>query len=141
MTMASERKLSTRAEARWEDGYRTDIRLRHYSFVADEPPRSGGQDSGPMPTEYLLVSLSSCFATALAHEARKRDLALGPLIVAAVGTYDGPSFGAIDLEVTFDEGPPAGIDELVERARRVCYVSRTLARSPTVTVSVVRAGE
>lgn len=137
--MARERRLSAAAEARWEEGYRTDITLRHYTFVADEPPRSGGQDAGPMPTEYLLVSLSSCFATALAHEARKRDLTLGPLTVTAVGTYDGPSFGAIDLEVTFDEGPPAAVDELVERARRVCYVSRTLARSPTVTVRVLRS--
>ena len=64
-----------------------------------------------MPTEYLLVALSSCFAMALAHVARKRDVALGPLTVKAVGTYDGPSFSAIDLEVVFEEDPPRGIDD------------------------------
>jgi len=89
-----------------------------------------------MPTEYLLVALSSCFAMALGHVARKRELALGPLTVRAVATYDGPSFSAIGLEVVFDDGPPEGIDDLVERASRVCYVSNTLRRAPQLTVTV-----
>lgn len=134
--MAAERRLSATAEARWEEGYRTDVAVRQFRFVVDEPPRRGGQDAGAMPTEYLLVALSSCFAMALAHVARKREMALGPLTVRAVATYDGPSFSAIDLDVVFDEGPPAGIDDLVERARRVCYVSNTLTRSPSLTVTV-----
>jgi organic hydroperoxide reductase OsmC/OhrA len=134
--MPRERRLSAVAEARWETGYRADIAVRQFRFVADEPPRSGGEDAGAMPTEYLLVALSSCFAMALGHVARKRELALGPLTVRAVATYDGPSFSAIDLEVVFDDGPPEGIDDLVERASRVCYVSNTLRRAPQLTVTV-----
>jgi putative redox protein len=134
--MPDERNVSATAEARWEAGYRTDVTLRHHRFVADEPPSSGGEDAGPMPTEYLLVALSSCFATALAHVAQKRDVVLGPLTVKATATYDGPSFSAIDLEVLFDRTPPAGIDDLVARARRVCYVSNTLTRSPRLTVTL-----
>ena len=68
--------------------------------------------------------------------ARKRDVVLGPLTVRAVATYDGPSFSAIDLEVEFEQDPPAGIDLLVERASRVCYVSNTLIRAPRLTVTV-----
>jgi putative redox protein len=134
--MAGEPKLSAPVVARWDGGYRTDVAVRHFRFVADEPPSAGGTDAGAMPTEYLLVALSSCFAMALGHVARKRDLALGPLTVTAVATYAGPSFSEIELRVEFDESPPAGIDDLVERASRVCYVSNTLARSPRVTVAV-----
>jgi putative redox protein len=134
--MASERRLSATAEARWEEGYRVDVAVRQFRFVVDEPPSSGGEDLGAMPTEYLLVALSSCFAMALAHVARKRGLALGPLTVKAVATYDGPAFSAIDLEVAFDGDPPAAIDVLVERASRVCYVSNTLIRSPHLAVTV-----
>ena len=76
---------------------------------------------------------------ALGHVARKRDVALGPLTVKAVGTYDGPSFSAIDLEVVFEQDPPRGIDVLVEHASRVCYVSNTLIRSPRLTVTVAPA--
>lgn len=134
--MAGEPRLSAPVEARWDGGYRTEVTVRQFRFVADEPPSSGGADAGAMPTEYLLVALSSCFATALGHVARKRDLALGPLTVTAVATYAGPSFSEIDLQVKFDESPPAGIDELVTRASTICYVSNTLARSPRVTVTV-----
>src|SRR5262245_4097398 len=132
LTMARERRLSAVVEARWEAGYRTDVAVREFRFVADEPPRSGGEDAGAMPTEYLLVALSSCFAMALGHVARKRDLEVGPLTVRAVATYDGPSFSAIDLEVVFDQGPPEGVEALVARATRVCYVSNTLRRAPPV---------
>jgi putative redox protein len=137
--MARERRHSAVAEARWEAGYRTDIAVRQFGFVADEPPSSGGEDAGAMPTEFLLVALSSCYAMALAHVAHKRDLALGPLTVKAVATYDGPSFSAIDLEVVFDQGPPEGVEALVERASRVCYVSNTLRRAPQLTVTVTPA--
>jgi putative redox protein len=136
--MSVEPKLSARVEARWEEGYRTDITVRQFRFVADEPSESGGLDAGPMPTEYLLVALSSCFATALGHVARKRDIALGPLTVKAIATYDGPSFSAIELRVEFDDGLPNEIDDLIERASRICYVSNTLARTPRLTVSVAR---
>jgi putative redox protein len=137
--MSRERRLSAVVEARWEAGYRTDVAVREFRFVADEPPRSGGEDAGAMPTEYLLVALSSCFAMALGHVARKRDRELGPLTVKAVATYDGPSFSAIDLEVAFEQGPPDDVDALVERASRVCYVSNTLRRAPELTVSVAPA--
>jgi putative redox protein len=134
--MSRERRLSAAVEARWEAGYRTDVAVRQFRFVADEPPRSGGEDAGAMPTEYLLVALSSCFAMALGHVARKRDLELGPLTVKAVATYDGPSFSAIDLEVVFEQGPPDEVDAIVERASRVCYISNTLRRAPELTVTV-----
>ncbi len=137
--MSRERRLSAVVEAKWEAGYRTDVAVRQFRFVADEPPGSGGEDAGAMPTEYLLVALSSCFAMALGHVARKRDLELGPLTVKAVATYDGPSFSAIDLEVVFEQGPPDDIDALVERASRVCYVSNTLRRAPELTVTVAPA--
>jgi putative redox protein len=137
--MARERRRSAVAEARWAADYRTDVAVRQFRFIADEPPGSGGEDAGAMPTEFLLVALSSCYAMALAHAARKRDLAIGPLTVKAVATYDGPSFSAIDLEVAFEQGPPDEVEALVERASRVCYVSNTLRRAPQLTVTVTPA--
>jgi organic hydroperoxide reductase OsmC/OhrA len=134
--MAAERTHSSPVSARWESGYRADVRVRDFDLVVDEPERAGGDDTGPMPTEYLLVALSSCYALALGHVARKRDIVTGPFTVEAVGTYEGPSFVAIDVKVSFDGDAPAEIDILLERAARVCYVSNTLARQPAVTFAV-----
>lgn len=137
--MARERRLSAVVEARWEADFRADIAVRDFQFVADEPPRSGGEDAGAMPTEYLLVALASCYAMALAHVARRDDVRLGPLRVRAVATYDGPAFSAIDLEVVFEQGPPDEVEDLVARASRLCYVSNTLRRAPDLTVTVAPA--
>jgi putative redox protein len=134
--MAAEPRHSSPVRARWESGYRADVRVRTFDLVVDEPESDGGDDTGPKPTEYLLVALSSCYALALGYVARKRDVVLGPFTVEAIGTYDGPSFEAIDLKVCFDDEPPAEIDVLLERAACVCYVSNTLARQPAVTFSV-----
>jgi uncharacterized OsmC-like protein len=115
---------------------RAVVRARQFELVVDEPPESGGTDTGPMPTEYLLGSLAACYSIALAWAARKRDLALAPFTVDVRGTYDGPSVTRIEILVRLDAPAPDGIDTLLERASKVCYVSNTLRRQPTIEVAL-----
>ncbi|MBO9634676.1 MAG: OsmC family protein, partial [Chitinophagaceae bacterium] len=42
------------------DKYQVTIEWRNGTFVADEPVRSGGKDSGPDPYTLLLSSLATC---------------------------------------------------------------------------------
>jgi putative redox protein len=88
-----------------------------------------------MPTDLLLASLASCYALALAWAARKRGFELPDLEVAATGTYEGPGFAALVLTVSTSLDVDR-LAPLLEPARRVCYVSNTLARTPPITVSV-----
>jgi putative redox protein len=134
--MTEQRTTSSLVTARWQRGYRADVTVRDFSLVVDEPESAGGADAGPMPTEFLLVSLSSCFALALSHVARKRSIELGPFTVTAQGTYEGAAFSAIDVSVAVDGPVPTEIDTLLERAERVCYVSNTFARRPAIRFSV-----
>jgi putative redox protein len=106
-----------------------------FVLVADEPTSAGGTGLGPMPTDLLLASLSSCYALALAWAARKRGFELPDLEVTATGTYEGPRFAAVELTVTTSLDRDQ-LTPLLEPARRVCYVSNTLARTPELTVSV-----
>jgi uncharacterized OsmC-like protein len=139
--MAAEPKRLTTVEARYESGYRSDVTVAgRFRFVVDEPESSGGTGAGPMPTEYLLVAVSSCYAIALGHVAKRGGVAIGPFTVKVAGTYDGPCFREIELRVVFDDAPPDEIDRLVEQASRVCYVSSTLRRSAIVNVVVERSG-
>jgi putative redox protein len=88
-----------------------------------------------MPTDLLLASLASCYALALAWAARKRGFELPDLEVTATGTYEGPRFAALVLTVATS----LAVDQLtplLEPARRVCYVSNTLALAPVLTVSL-----
>src|SRR6516225_11640460 len=115
--------------ARWEGGWRCTVAAGGFGLVVDEPARSGGTGTGPMPTEYFLASMASCYALALAWAAGKRGISLPDLAVTATGTYDGPRFSRLQLTVTCDARAEQ-VEQLFEPALRVCYVSNTIAASP-----------
>ena len=77
--------------ARHEGGWRCRVEAAGFELIVDEPPGSGGTGTGPMPTEYLLAAMASCYALALNWAAGKRNMSLPRLAVTATGTYDGPS--------------------------------------------------
>ena len=124
-------------EARWLGGYRATVTTRQFTVQVDEPASAGGTDAGPMPTEFLLISLSSCFALAIAHVARREGVEVGPFSVTAQGVYDGPCLSDVELSIRLEGTLPTDMDALLTKARRVCYVSNTLARQPSVTAHVI----
>src|SRR3954468_15690162 len=123
------------AVATWRGGWLCSVDAGGFPLTVDEPPSVGGTGLGPMPTDLLLASLSSCYALALAWAARKRGFELPDLEVTATGSYEGPRFAAVALTVTTSLDPDR-VTPLLEPARRVCYVSNTLAGAPELTVSV-----
>lgn len=129
---ATERSVS----ARWTGGLRAEVDAGGFAVVSDEPESVGGTGSGPQPTELLLASIASCFTIAVAWTAAKRDVALDGLTVDVTGTYDGPRFRAFRVEVHADSPDGVDLGKLVEAAKRVCYVTRTLAEPPEITFTV-----
>jgi putative redox protein len=120
---------------RWDGGMRAVTQVGDFEVVVDEPETAGGTDTGPQPTDLLLVSVSSCFALALAFVARKRGVDLLGLDVTAIGRYEGLKFCEISLSISSDS-PRSVVEELLPEAQRVCYVSNTLQRQPELTVEV-----
>ena len=125
------RPLTNSVVARWEGGWRCRVAAGGFDLVVDEPERAGGTGAGPMPTEYVLAAMASCYALALAWAAGKRGISLPGLAVTATGTYDGPRFSRLQLSVT-SGAPPGVVERLTEPALRVCYVSNTIAASPPI---------
>lgn len=122
--MADGRPKTLSVAATWEGGYRARMDVRGHELIADEPKSAGGDDTGPQPSEFLLAALASCFTLAIYHVARKRDIELESLSVTATGTYEGPKFARLVLNVA-SPTPRDVLDLLVERAKGVCYVSNT----------------
>jgi putative redox protein len=100
-----------------------------FQLTVDEPPEVGGGGRGPMPTDLLLASVASCYALALAWAARKHGVDLPDLTVTATGTYAGPRFRSLALTVRTGLAAHL-VTPLLEPARRVCYVTNTLADVP-----------
>ena len=126
---------STSVVAHWDGGWRCRVNAGGFDLVVDEPPSAGGTGTGPMPTEYLLAAMASCFALALNWAAGKRGISLPDLAVTATGTYDGPRFSRLQLTVTCDARAEQ-VEQLFEPALRVCYVSNTIAASPPIEVAI-----
>ena len=120
-------------EATWEGGYRCTVASRQFLIRIDEPESAGGGDTGPQPSEVFLASLAGCFTLALYHVARKRDIELPDISVRATGTYEGPGFARLAVEV--ESGAARDVlESLIEPAKRVCYVSNTLRNVTEVEV-------
>ena len=120
---------------RWDGGMRAVTKVGNFEVVVDEPETSGGPDTGPQPTDLLLVSVSSCLALALAFVARKRGVDLLGLDVTAVGRYAGLKFDKISVTIS-SASPRSVVEDLLPEAQRVCYVSNTLRHQPELAVEV-----
>lgn len=125
--------MTVRLTAYWEGGYRCRVPVRDFELVTDEPPESGGDDAGPMPTELLVASLATCFAAAVAHAARKRGIVVPDLDVTVDAEYAGTRLSALRVEVRSTLSRET-LEPLVERARSYCYVSNTLLTTPQLDV-------
>jgi putative redox protein len=133
--MQAGRPLTNSVIARWEGGWRCRVRTAGFDLVVDEPQNVGGSGTGPMPTEYFLAAMASCYALALRWSADKCGVELPDLAVTATGTYDGPRFGRLVLEVA-TSAPAEVLSALISPALRACYVSNTIASSPPIEVVI-----
>ncbi len=117
--------------ARWLGGYQSLVQARGHELMIDEPSSEGGTDQGMMPTEALCASLASCFCLALAHVAGKRGRELPGLRVVVRAVRAGTELRYARLEIEAQASvPPEELGALIEPARRVCWVSNTLAGGP-----------
>jgi putative redox protein len=125
--------MALHATATWKGGYEAHVAVRGHELTIDEPEDSGGRDAGMMPTEALCAALASCFCLAVAHVARRDGIALGDLDVAVDAERAGSElrYGHMTVTVTAP-GVGDAMDQLLVRARRVCWVSNMLADPPEV---------
>jgi putative redox protein len=114
--------------ATWLGGFRARVDARGHEIAVDERLQDGGGDTGAMPTELLCAALASCFCLALAFTAGKRGRELPGLRVLVRSRRAGRELRYERLEVEAQaEVADEELAALIEPARRVCWVSNTLA--------------
>ena len=119
--------------ATWRGGLATDVRAREHTIRVDEPPTSGGGDSGMMPTELFCAALASCFCLAVGFAAGKRDQEVPGLKVTVTAERAGER-AALRAPRRHDRGRarPGGARAARRAARPLCWVSNTLASGVSV---------
>ena len=128
---------SRTVEAVWVPGpLRCEVAVDGFSLAVDEPESVGGTGAAPGPTDLLLASVASCFTLALVHSAGKRGVVLGRVRVEVVGDYAGLRFGAVHIRVDVTGPSPRELEDLIDAAKRVCYVTNTLRTAVNVSITV-----
>lgn len=123
--------------SRWDGGLRAVVQAGDHELIVDEPESvQGGTNRGPQPTDLLLAAVASCFTLSIAYSAGKHRMEIADVHVDVTGVYDGPQFRAIRIAVRAAAPSGADLARLVESAKRVCYVTRTLALGPELTVVI-----
>lgn len=77
-----------RAKSVLESGFLTDIRVRDFHFVSDEPEDLGGTDRGPNPVEYVLGALAACQEIVIKAYATVLDIDVKSVRVDVEGDLD-----------------------------------------------------
>ena len=122
---------------RWMGQYRTNINIRGvHQLNSDETPEYGGNDSGPMPTEFFLASVATCLCLAVTHIGQKKKISLNNMEVSASGEKDPASFQfkEIHLQVQADL-PATELQPLVMQAKKYCFVSNTIIKGCPINVT------
>lgn len=68
--LRSDRQVVVRLEK--EDGFTSDVMVRHHGLTADEPASVGGNDFGPSPYELVSAGLGACTVMTLHMYARRK---------------------------------------------------------------------
>jgi putative redox protein len=117
-----------RATARRENGtYKHDLEVREHHLIADEPEKTGGDNTGPSPQELLAASLASCTAVTIEMYARRKGWDIGDIAVEV--NYEPAQRGSptkFEMSVKLPKELP---EEQRERLMQIgcrCPVHRTL---------------
>ena len=140
--------LTFAASGRSTSPARTDVDVRQFTFVVDEPWSLGGTDLGPNPVELLLSSLLGCMNVVVHLVAEERGVHVRRLRMTAEGDLDPARFfgyeigtraGFSDVRLHLDleaDASEAQVRSIVDEARRRCPVGDNLLNGTPLTVAV-----
>jgi uncharacterized OsmC-like protein len=119
-------------------GARFNVQIGRHELVLDQPPRSGGEDTGPSPLDLLGASLGGCIGLYVHRFLATRGIADNGLSVEVVQhTARHPSrVERFDVAILLPADVPPMYVPMVEAAARVCPAYNTLSRAAEVRIAV-----
>lgn len=124
----------------WISGKQFQAKLRQFTIQLDNPKDSGGNDTGPMPTELFLTALGGCYSSAFAYFAGKMRINIREFKVSVSGyrTEPFPQFTHIQITAlpTVDKIEEKKLLQLSELAEKYCTVGNTVKNLTEITVQI-----
>lgn len=80
--------MTLRASSELDGGVGSQVRMRNFTVIADEPAELGGNDRGPTPMEYALGSLMSCMTVMIRLIAAEQKVRVDDVAFEVEGDLD-----------------------------------------------------
>lgn len=121
-----------RAAGTWTEKQQTELRVRQFDFIADQPEPKGGRDQGPSPMEYVAGGVNSCISVVVEQLAQRRGLPLTGISTYTLARQDTrglagqadvqPYFYAYRLQVVVEttQHQESLLADFVAEAERIC---------------------
>jgi uncharacterized OsmC-like protein len=106
--------------------------VRGHRIISDQPPSNGGNDEGPTPPEFLLISLGTC-AGFYAHSYLKKNALNLPLEISVhAEKVPAPArLGKFRVEIDCPGLPPDHEAGMI-RSVNACLIKNTLLQAPEI---------
>jgi len=119
-------------------GARFNVQIGAHELVLDQPPRSGGEDTGPSPLDLLGASLGGCIGLYVHRFLVTRGVPDNGLRIEVLQhTTRNPSrVERFEVDILLPPEVPMLYMPMIEAAARVCPAYNTLARAAEVRIAV-----
>lgn len=145
----SAKDVTFSVDSKLEQGFRSEINVRDFQFIVDEPESLGGENEAPNPVEYVLGALASCQEIVIKAYAGQLGINLKSIKVTASGDLDlqgffnlsdeRPGFNQVKYKtiISTDETDPAKLQLLKNFSSERCPVLDIIANPVPVHGEVV----
>ena len=89
-------RVETTASSQLVEGFRSQVKTRHFDITIDQPENMGSTDLGPRPSEILLAALAACHEVTYRLYADAMDIDLKEIAVTVTGISDARGFFNVD---------------------------------------------
>ncbi|NQU76473.1 MAG: OsmC family protein [Planctomycetes bacterium] len=132
------------------EGFTITSKIRDHTVYVDQPKGAGGQDTGPNPLEYLLLSLAACISSIGRIVANQQRIALRGIDLTVAGELDTDFLmgktqqgraGFLKMTVTAEIDADMSREEkeqFLKEIDRRCPVSDNLANVSVVTIELAQ---
>lgn len=145
----SSKDVTFSVDSKLEQGFLSEINVRDFTFVSDEPESLGGENQGPNPVEYVLGALAACQEIVIKAYAGQLGISLNSIKVEASGDLDlegffnlsdeRPGFNNVNYKtvISTNETDPEKLQHLEKLSAARCPVLDIIANPVPVKGKVV----
>jgi len=126
-------------ETQWMGKMQFNALINGHTIVMDAPPRSGGEENGPIPKPFVLAALSGCTGMDIVALLRKSNQAVDDFSMTVTGELSKqPPIEYIAMHIVYnfkgkESVKNSVLDAVTDSQEKYCGVSNMLKKALPVT--------